>query len=179
MSAQPMASFSIETDTEVLVRFVDGSERLISAASLRGNVRPTDAARIHRSLELRRRFLSRHWPKTLAVLTAVGLMLAALAGGGRWSQMAHPRHPLKPTPVSAADAARPLPMPTPMSNPLPTPSSSVIATNVAPPSSQAAVITPIQTPAGRPVPVPTPDLLPSVTQALSPVVSVVKNLLDL
>jgi hypothetical protein len=70
-----MASFSIETDQEVLVTFDDGSSERLMRSDLRKHLMPEDCAQIDQAFKVRQSFWRKHLPKGLMVL-AVGVTAA-------------------------------------------------------------------------------------------------------
>lgn len=126
MAAKPrLASFSIETDQEVLVKFDDGSCRRLKKSELRDQLHADDYARIRKAFRLRQSFWRRNLPGSLAVVLAGAASVAALlvTADRPLFHLVTPHHVPGPTPVSDFTAAHTIPTPTPA--PSGTPASSV------------------------------------------------------
>lgn len=137
MAAKPrLASFSIETEQEVLVTFEDGSCRRLKKSELRDQLHADDYARIRKAFRLRQSFWRRNLPGSLAVAMAGAASVAALlvTTDRPLFHLVSPHHVRASTPTSEFTAARPIPTPTSTPKPTATPEPSAHAKPVSPPT---------------------------------------------
>lgn len=114
-----LASFSIESEDQVLLVFSDGSERLASPKKLGGLLSSDDLAKVQRALALRKSFLDTHWPRAAGALVLGALLLGGYSVHPRLSELAEKE---APAPSSVHSTSRPLPIeaaPLPVTAPVP------------------------------------------------------------
>lgn len=133
-----VASYSIETDQEVLVTFEDGTRQLLRRAELRQNLHPDDYAKLAKAFRLRQAFWRRNLPGGLL------LALAGTAAAVGLLATSHPLSQLLPAGSSPSKApsyrdlqeahALPVPSASPLASPSASPGSSSAAAAVAAPT---------------------------------------------
>ena len=118
-----MASFSIETDQQVLVKYDDGSEARLDKSELTKQLSAEDCANVTRAFRLRQSFWRRHLPRGLMALVAGTAVSAAIitTADRPLFHIVSPQSVSVSRPDSDAQPAHVLPTPSPAATASPTP----------------------------------------------------------
>ena len=119
-----LASFSIETDQQVLINFDDGTAVRLQRSELRGRLEADDYTRVAQAFRVRQSFWRRHLPKGLMVAVAgATAAIAVLVTNGRpLLHIVTPHEVSSAQPAGEVEAAKTIATPSPRPSASPSPS---------------------------------------------------------